>query len=473
MKEFLKLLLAPPAYLIIAPLIGVLIARSRVWQRSLLCLMVFMTSWFPTKFTMMVESIEWYRGHTKGYECSLIECIAIALIVASVLNRRPGFKWMPPGLWLYLGYCVMSCLSIPLAMNQSFAFMAAFKFFKISILVAGVFHALRDEDDFKWFLRTIAWTLIHQTFIAWKSRYIDGYWRAQGWFEHPNPLAMWAYFCALPILGASMSSKVSRKDSILYFTAFAMAGATVILTVSRASLGAYSAGAVLVTGLIMLRGLTRRVMIIVGFGLLGAVFAGLFAMGTVMSRVQEQEEAVKNQEWDLRDAMNEQAKVMLLDSAIGVGWNNYGLANSRPNGKYSYVLEDWAASRGDSILPELFESNPLTESLYWLILAENGYPGFVSFLLFMLLVVWWAFRVQFYNWRDTEGCFASGLLVALIIVAYHGRFERILTQTKNLSMFMLMLGCLARLEYNRKKHVRLLPAPVAKKPSKPRKRRRP
>ena len=118
MKEAIKFLLAPVAYLVLGPLIGVMIARSRAWQRGILCLMVFMTSLFPTKFTMMVDSIEWYRGHTKGFECSLIECLAIALILASAMNPRRPFKWLPPGIWIYLIYCLLSCLSIVVAIGS-------------------------------------------------------------------------------------------------------------------------------------------------------------------------------------------------------------------------------------------------------------------------------------------------------------------------------------------------------------------
>lgn len=139
MKEVLKLIIVLGGYFAIAPLAGWALARSRTAERCTLCLLVFMTSWFPTKLTLMINSVEWYRGHTKGFEFSLLVATGIALSVCAAVRRPPGFSAVPPGLWLYLLYCGLSCLSFLPAANRTFGFMAAWKFTSVALVFAGAF----------------------------------------------------------------------------------------------------------------------------------------------------------------------------------------------------------------------------------------------------------------------------------------------------------------------------------------------
>ncbi|MFN9027484.1 MAG: hypothetical protein ACK5VX_14945, partial [Akkermansiaceae bacterium] len=118
--------------------------------------------------------------------------------------------------------------------------------------------------------------------------------------------------------------------------------------------------------------------------------------------------------------------------------NNFGIANSRPHGtKYSAILERWEQNRGRNIYPEQFQANPLTESLYWLILAENGMLGFMTFLIFLAFTQWYGIRSTVAFWRTPLGLMLFGILVALTITYLHGKVERVLTQTKNLTTWIM------------------------------------
>ena len=102
--DFIKAIILLAAYLGMGPVLGSMIAGKRHLERGIFCLMVFMTAWQPSKITLMVDSIEKYRGHTKGFEGSFIEVLAVALIFAArKTNERrpvPGFRLLPPGTWL-------------------------------------------------------------------------------------------------------------------------------------------------------------------------------------------------------------------------------------------------------------------------------------------------------------------------------------------------------------------------------------
>ena len=59
-------------------------------------------------------------------------------------------------------------------------------------------------------------------------------------------------------------------------------------------------------------------------------------------------------------------------------------------------------------------------------------------------------RATLQYWRSLTGWVAGGLLVALTLIYIHGTVERVLTQTKNLSEWLIFAGCLARLTWCRR-----------------------
>ena len=444
MKEFVKFILVLLEYFAIAPLLGWALARSRTAERATLCLLIFMTSWFPGKLTMMLGSVEFYRGHTKGFEFSLMVALGIALTVCSVINRPQGFRSMPPGLWLYLLYCAMSCLSLLAAGNKIYGLMAAWKFTSAAMIFVGAFHAFRDEEDLRWVLRALAATLIFQLLVCLKMRFLDGRWQVHGWFEHQNPMSIWAYLFAIPLLAVAFAPRIARRDTNLYLGGVAAAALMILLSVSRGGLGAFAVGAAAVTGLSFLRGVSLKKCIISGLGACGALAAGMLALDSVMTRIRD--DAARENEEDLRPILNRQSKAMLHDSPIGIGWNNFGIVNSLPNERYVIILMDWDVSRGFRIVEENYYAGPLTESLYWLLLSETGYPGFVSYVAFLALTLWWAGSGLIRHWKTPLGYFLGGVLVALALMYLHGSVERVLSQTKNLSAWLIFAGFMARID---------------------------
>lgn len=444
MKEFLKVMIVCSGYFALAPMLGWALSRSRIGERAALCLLVFMTSWFPSKLTLMLNSVEFYRGHTKGFEFSLMVAVGIALTVCAFLRRPPGFRGMPPGLWLYLTFCGLSCLSLLTAGNKLYGFMAAWKFTSAALIFVGAFYAFRDGEDLKWVLRTLAGMLILQALVCLRMRFLDGRWQVHGWFEHQNPMAMWGYLCAIPLLAVAFCPITPRRDALLYLGGVGATGLMILLSVSRAGLAALVLGAVAVTGLAYLRGVSFRKIGITSLGACAALVAGLVAVDSLVARIHE--DASGDHEEDLRPVLNRQSKAMLNDHPVGVGWNNFGVVNSLPDERYVGILIDWDASRGFRIIDEHYYAAPLTESLYWLLLSETGYPGFVSFIAFLAMTVWWAIRGTVSHWHSPLGYFIGGVLVALLLTYLHGSVERVLSQTKNLSAWLIFVAFLARVE---------------------------
>jgi len=473
MKDVLKILVTLIAYLGVGPVLGCMIARSAKAQRVVLGMMAFMPCLPPGRLTLMVFSIDTYRGHTKGFEANWIEVLGIALIVAkmmappALMTKRP---LIPPGAIIYVCWCALSLLSILPSFEGEMVLMSAFKFTKVVLILAGVYHGVKNEEDFKVILRVLAWALIIHGLVALSQRYIDGRFQIKGWFEHQNSMGMWAYMAAIPLLALALWDKTTHRDSMLFLAATGFALLQIVLTVSRAGLAVMLMASVVVVIKCWLVNRSTRLFVVSIIGGAAAMLMVVKAKDTFQARLDEVEATAEKSPYDLRDILNMQSAAMLKESAFGIGWNNFAIANSRPRGaKFSQILEDWEESRGFVILEENYVNNALTESLYWLLLAETGWPGYCGFVLFQAVTIIWCLRCWRHYRGTFYGVFSFALLVTLSVCYLHGMVERILTQTKNLSFWMVLCGLIAAIEMMRRQKV---PAEVSAGETSPKPRRK-
>ena len=149
---------------------------------------------------------------------------------------------------------------------------------------------------------------------------------------------------------------------------------------------------------------------------IGGVFALLMTIDTIVGRfVQYGNEASEQ----TRQVMNLAAKAMLDDNPIGVGWNNFAVAVNYPF-PYGDVIDNWNLDRGMNVSIEYAKG--VVESHYWLIKSENGLR-----------------RGRY------EAAILSGIIIAFALTYLHSNLERVLTQTKNLALWMLFLGLIGAL----------------------------
>ena len=440
MMDFIKAAIILFGYLILAPALGYFGKGSRRVQGWIFATMVFMTSWHITKFTLMLHSVEKYRGHSKGFEFSFIEILALSLLIASALARQPSdrsWRWLPPGTGLYLLYCAASWLSLFAAPDTLYGLMAGVRFTKAVIIFIGAFHFIREEKDIHLLLKALAVTLLVQAVVVLKLKYVDHFYQIRGWFEHQNPLAMWAYMAGLPLLAAAMCK--AGKTETRWYTAGFMASAVIVQgSLSRASLVAFAIGAVLVVALAMCDGITpKRVMFVAGMGVVGCL-GFLLSAKTLIARFHDEGNQASG---ETRVLMNLASKAMLQHGAVGIGWNNFALTINHPF-PYGDVIDDAEREHGHKVDEDYAKG--VVESHYWLLLAETGYGGFATYLLFIAATLWWCLR-GVVVWRgEFPAAFLGGLFAALLLIYVHSNLERVLTQTKNFSLWFMLLGAAAR-----------------------------
>jgi hypothetical protein len=443
MADVIKFLGIAGAYLVLAPALGWIIANRPELRRWFFALLVFMTSWHINKLTVMFLSDEFYRGHTKGYEGSLLSILAFALLWSFRLAPGRDFRWLPPGAGLWVLQCLLCCLSVFAAPDVNYVAMAAWKFLTAGLVFAAAFHCVADEADLRWLLRAMTVTLGLQALVVLKLKYVDGFYQVRGWFEHQNPLSMWAYLLGLPLLSAALGPGDERETK-WRLGGFIAAAVIIQASLSRASLAAFAVGVAGVCLLSLWDGINlKRLRIIFTLALLAGL--GLLAsLNTIISRFNDEGNQASG---ETRVVMNLASAAMLHDSWVGLGWNNFGLTINAPY-HYGDAINEWERDRGHRVDEDYAKG--IVESHYWLLLAENGYPGLLDYLLFVGVTGWWILR-GIPAWRGSlASAFLAGLAVALVLIYLHSSLERVLTQTKNLAMWLLLLGVAARLEYNRR-----------------------
>jgi hypothetical protein len=448
MMDILKLLVILGGYLVLAPALGWIMANRPAGRRWGFALLVFMTSWHINKLTLMFQSVEFYRGHTKGYEGSVMTLLALALLWSFRLPQGRGFRWLPPGAGLWLLQCALCTLSVFAAPNASYVWMAAWKFTSAAVIFAAAYHCIEDETDLRWLLRAMTVTLCVQAVVVLKLKYVDGFYQVRGWFEHQNPLAMWAYLLGLPLLAAALGPG-DKRETKWHLAGFIAAAVIIQSSLSRASLAAFAVGVAAVCGLSLWDGINlKRLRMIFGLGAMGAL--GLLAsLNTLISRFKDEGNQASG---ETRIVMNLASAAMLRESWVGIGWNNFALTINPPY-PYGEVIDQWERDRGHRVDADYAKG--VVESHYWLLLAENGYPGLMGYLLFIGVTGWWVVRGIRAGRGTLTAAFLAGLAVALVLIYLHSSLERVLTQTKNLSLWLLLLGVATRLDNNR----RCLPMP--------------
>jgi hypothetical protein len=446
MSDFEKIIITIVGYLIVGPALGILMVRRPALQRFVFGLIIITGSFKEDKRSFFVNSIEYYRGHTKGFEFNIMDIFAIAVLAALYFDNWKRFRLTPPGVMLWLLFCALCCISYINAASDLYATMALVKWLKAIIIFVAAYNFLRDRKDLDAILTACSIALILQALVCLYLRYRVGVFQVPGWFGHQNSMAIWAYGLGLPVFAAALSKDVKLWRSIFYLCAFAGAALCIILSVSRGALGIFAMASALLMAGSLLRGFSAKRTTILALAVIGGSLLAWKSWDTLADRFNTA--GGDTEATNLRWILERMSEAMLDDTKIGVGWNNYNIVNSRPHEKYSRILERWDEAKGGG--PEDaklgYKANPCTENYYWVILAENGYPGIIGFILFAGVTAFWCLRNIWWNRDNAYGFMLWGIAVMLAATYAHCKLERVLTQTPNFYAWMLFLGIVARIE---------------------------
>lgn len=440
MLDFIKAAILLFAFCVAAPFAGILMRNRRSWQKGAFFLLCFMS------IGGFMKSQDWgltihpilYRGTARGFHFYWVELVAVALIWAQMTGGWRGFRFFPPGLWLYFIYCAASLISLinaPMPLYGMFAFVQAVK---ITVIFVAGYNFLREEADVQYLLTCLGVTMLWQLVVVLKQKYVDHIYQVWGTFEHQNSLCMFTILIGMVFLSAALGPK--RSASNFYLLCYIACAAIVQSTLSRGGLAIFAAGTFCVVMLSLLdRPTRRRIGVVVCLGAVGAVGL-LMTMDTIIKRFNDYgtEESANT-----RRMLNISASMMLRDYSLGIGWNNFAHTINRPY-YYGDHIDRWQRINGNKVDPNYKKG--VVESLYWLHLSETGYQGLITYLAVMFLFLWWNVRAALYYRRKFLGAISMGIFVGCSMNYLQSFLERVLVQPRQLVLWLLLLAVTARIE---------------------------
>ncbi len=364
-------------------------------------------------------------------------------------------------------YCLLCSLSMLHPYEPMFARMALFKYVKLGLIPVAACVAVRNEGDVRAMLHAAAIGLGLNLLTAGYQRYVLHFNRVHALFEHSNSMGMWAYMLGGMLLAASTTRAVVTKTIGWWIGGALAGGALTIMSLARGSMVCCGAvyGSIILLGLMVRPSLRGAILTI---GMLAAMALMLVkSLDSIQERVTSTSEQAGYE--DIRPVLLEQARAMAADHPLGVGWNNYCIANSRPLGdKYSEYMEQWSMDRGSTIYGEQYMRNPMVENVYWLHRAEVGWAGFIGYLLVLAVPLPFAVVATVKHRKGLIGAVAGGFLITTAVLYVHGSLERVMVETKNLSAWLVLVGVVVRCATLAPTRADAVPPPSSLEPDAPR-----
>lgn len=387
-----------------------------------------------------------YRGHARGFHFYFNEIFAISLIIAAALEPKSKFKLFPPGLWLYLLYGALSLISLINAPSPTYVAMAAFKTFKAALIFIAAYNFVRNEKDIQFFFKTMCVTILWEFIVALKMKYLDGRHQIMGTFEHQNALAMYVNLIAMVLLAAGASAK--GRWANIYLFVFLTSAVIVEFTLSRAGLVFFGLGTVAVMTLVLVEKFTPRRAIVVAVVAFCAVAGFLKTMDSIINRFNDPYTYDSKQ---TRIMLKAASLKMFHDYPLGIGWNNYGVTINRPY-TYGEPINEYFRRHGERV--DTTAPKGIEEGLYYLLLAETGFQSLACFIALIILFLWWNLRAAWQFRGQFLSTVSIGIAAGCGVNYLHSFVERVLTQPRNLMLWLIMLALTAKIETWRRQMAR-------------------
>jgi O-antigen ligase len=370
--------------------------------------------------------ISWlgWPGYIEGAEFSVLDGLAIAIYLSLPKARHPV-----PFRFSMAFYFFATVLSATQASEPTAALFYSWQLARMFLVYATVAKGCADPRVPLAILRGMAVGLLVEIVVSSYQRFGLGVLQAPGTMSHQNLLGMVTHFAALPAFAVVLSGRSGR----LLATA-AIAGIAIdVLTTSRGALGFSLLGYATVFILSSLRKWTGRKRNVLMIGVLGALVIIPVAISSFDRRFSTQNEVMFS-DYDERAAFEKSAMLMLSDKPLGQGANHYVVAANL--GGYNNRA---------GVVPVQGSEGANVHNVYFLVAAETGYLGLVTFVLMLLRPLTVALLCGWNNRGDQRGDLLIGLGVTLLIVYIHNFFEWIFVLLETQYMFAMDLGLVAGL----------------------------
>lgn len=447
--------LVAASLLLLATCGGVLVSCISQYARSVLFILLLVGAVFVERLNVEFASLYWYRGSTRGFEATLLDALAISVLIGSLLAPRtqlPRWYW-PAGVGMMVLYALYAAGSVITADPAITGMFELSKIMRGLLVFAAAAAYVRSDRELGEMAFALSCAVGIQALAALKQRYFGGMDRVAGTVEHANSLSM--YLCLVtPVIAAAALADFPRWLRTWCWLAVGGGALALLLTVSRAGIPIF----IVTVGGMVLWGASWRF----SFKKL-AWLAVVALMGTVVVRqswdniVERYQQATLEQEYldkntEGRGVYLRWAKTILDDHPHGVGLNNWSYWVSREYGpREGFYYEDY----GDFSHAPGRDGNPghhaaPAHNLFALTAGELGYAGGILFLLMWLR---WLQLGSMFLWRRLTWPMhrlGAGIFFGTCGIFLQSMTEWVYRQTTIYFTFAILLGTLASLTWTRR-----------------------
>jgi O-antigen ligase len=251
--------------------------------------------------------------------------------------------------------------------------------------------------------------------------------QAGGTLGHENFLGLLSHFVTFPGIALLLAGQRGWRPIVGPVSGLVAAA----LTVSRATVGLLAAGFIALFCLSARRGWTPRKAHVLVVSIALAVLLMPLVVSSFQERFSFSDKTIGNN-YDERAAFEKAATMMISDHPLGVGANSYVLI-ANTEGYNSRAGVAWVVG----------SESTNVHNVYYLVAAETGYVGLLTFLLVLLVPLVTAFRCARRYRHDPRGDFLLGMGMSLLIVYIHSYFEWVFITFQGQYMFALSAGMIA------------------------------
>jgi O-antigen ligase len=426
--------------LIFTPALAIVL-RSRPKFLILACFAIGLMPFVLIPF-LYVAPISWaqWPGPVKGMEVSLLDGIAVAVILATPAMRTPTSIRVTFGVyWAALAISTLAAMQIWPSAFYGWQLLRAVVVYlavaRASQFVEGAPTSLLAGMGFGVVIEAVWATL----------QFATGAEHPGGNMGHQNILGMSSHFAVFPAFALVIGG---RRH---FFAVMIVAAGVVIAIVggSRATIGLLVIGLIVTAILSFRHNVTARK---ATFALLAAAVVAV-AAPFMMSAIDRRSEADRISSNDERTRLNQAARMIIADHLLGVGANQYVIVANLGG----YSDRAGVAWNTDN------RAAPVHNS-YFLVTAELGLLGIVGIIAFFGAVIFQGLASLKRSMPDERADLLAGVIASIIILAAHSAFEWV-TMTFTIHYLLainvgIMVGVGARLRV----HAETRSANVAGKP---------
>jgi O-antigen ligase len=352
-----------------------------------------------TRLNISAQPYGWpgWQGYVKGFDISLTDAVAIAMIIAGSRITTPLRIKLA-----FIFFFLVFLLSTFVADSRIPSLFYGWQLLRAALVFYAVARAAAADGKVPINLLSgmIAGLSVQAVVVV--QQHLSGTVQAGGWFGHQNLLGMATHFIVYPAFALFLGGYYRKRTALCVAAAFFVAWAGG----SRATIGLLCVGLALTMVLSCWHRMSSRKM---GVAAAGALVI-LAAVPVLYGAIERRSADTRAHSSGERETMKAAAAMIVADYPLGVGANRF-VAVANVGGYYPRAGVVWTSAAA-----------PVHNS-YYLIAAEMGMLGVVAFITLLAALLSVAIGTLRRSAAGFAAEYAAGLVVVVVAVAVHSYVE--------------------------------------------------